>query len=36
MYHTHRSVYDRSLEKTREQVFTNRLPSPYTPGSSVS
>jgi len=25
MYHTHRSVYDRSLEKTREQVFINSL-----------
>jgi len=25
MYHTHRSLYDRSLEKTPEQVFSNSL-----------
>jgi biotin operon repressor len=25
MYHTHRSLYDRSLEKTPEQVFVNSL-----------
>lgn len=25
MYHTHRSLYDRSLEKTPEQVFVNTL-----------
>jgi len=25
MLHTHKSAYDRSLEKTREQVFTNSL-----------
>ena len=25
MYHSHRSLYDRSLEKTPEQVFVNSL-----------
>ncbi len=25
MLHTHKSVYDRSLEKTREQVFIDSL-----------
>ena len=25
MYSTHRSLYDRSLEKTPEQLFINRL-----------
>jgi len=25
MLHTHKSLYDRSLEKTQEQVFINSL-----------
>ena len=29
MYHTHRSLYDRSLEKTPEQVFVNSLKSEF-------
>ena len=29
MYHTHRSLYDRSLEKTPEQVFINSLKSEF-------
>ena len=37
MYHTHRSLYDRSLEKTPEQVFVNSLKKEFelSPAESV-